>query len=289
MELNISSCEISRSGVGCGYPEMIVIGVIYIFCAIYSGFLFIRYLKLRPKDSRKCFDIQIVFWTIMISWFLYKSIIKIVPFHFSWRSFYIFGVGLNHILFLGGISLVAIIVLDQLYNYQGIDSKNAKFFKFFFAIYLLVFLVTGISISIIDDSLQTRTGSIIDIWYACSSLLIALFVILPSNKLMKVVSYPVIQPGSVVCVRVSTIFLWTFGFLFLARCVLNVLSYSGIDPLLRMTNKSNGKLESGGRAFLFITNLLFDIIPAIQACWIVYMLFKHDLDFQNDNLYSPHY
>ena len=281
-------CSSAMPGIGCGYPEMLVLGILFLLGAVLSIFLLFRYIKLRQKIAHQIIDYQIIFWTSITVWWLYRSLIQIVPFHYNLNTYYIFGVGLNHIFFLGSLSMVILIILDQLYQYQGIETNHSNFFKFLFVLFLLIFLITGLSVSIYGDAEIEGTNSLIFLWHACSSLLITLFVFFPSKKLIKTVSYPVVQPGSVMCVRLSVIFLYTFMILFALRSLFNILTFAGVNPIDDLAKEDDGTLGAGARVFYFMTNFLFDVIPALQACWIVYSLFKHDLEFQNDYFYSPH-
>ena len=275
-------------GIGCGYPEMFILGLLFFLCGLLTIFLLIRYIKLRTQISHQLLDYQIIFWVFMTAWFIYRGIVQIVPFPYTLNTYYVFGLGLNHILLLGSISIVIIIVLDQLYQYQGIETTHSNFFKFLFVLYFIIFLITGISASLYGDAEIKGTNSLMFLWHACSSLIITFFVFFPSKKLIKTISYPVVQPGNVVCVRVSTVFLYTFVILFILRILSNILTFAGVHPIARLEKESDGTLGAVARAFYFFTNFLFDLIPALQACWIVYALFKHDLDFQNDYFYSPH-
>ena len=281
-------CSTAMPGLGCGYPEMLILGLLFLFCGLLTIFLLIRYIKLRTKIAHQLLDYQIIFWVFMTVWFIYRSIIQIIPFHYNLNSYYIFGVGLNHILFLGSLSIVILIVLDQLYQYQGIETTHSNFFKFLFVLYIIIFLITGISASLYGDEEIKGTNSLMFLWHACSSLIIALFVYFPSKKLIKTISYPVVQPGNVVCVRISNVFLYTFLILFFLRSLSNILTFAGVHPIAHLEKESDGTLGGGARAFYFLTNFLFDLIPALQACYVVYAIFKHDLDFQNDYFYSPH-
>lgn len=286
-------CKYVHPGIGCGAPEMFVLGLLFLFDALVCAYLLFQHIRSRLKAKPSGFDFNILFWITMIIWAIYRFII--VTFHFQWnaKSWYLCGVCIDSILLLLPFSFMVIIISEMLFTYRNPGTQKLIFSRIVFVLFLTIFLVLGVLLSLMDVESVFDSGDTMMLWHGAVSIMIAVFIAMPSVRLVQAVSYPVVQPEDVSCVKWSKIGLWTIVFLFVIRSIHNFLTYIGCNPwnhwLMRTIEAAEDPMNLGTpvRAYHFLFDFIFNYVCAGIGIGGVYLLRKHDLDFADDSFYAP--
>ncbi|EAY12917.1 hypothetical protein TVAG_430840 [Trichomonas vaginalis G3] len=280
-------CKYVASAYGCNYNEMYTLVVAHVLSLILPVYYLILYLKNRKKTDKCKVDYFLSFWVFMIITVIFRIIITICPFHYTQLSYQIVWIGINQVLLFIYVSIVIYIIMDLLYQYQGITQTINKFFKLFFALYSITFISTAVVITVYSGLQGDRETYYL--WHAATTIMILVFAMVPSFRLIKKMTYPVIQPGKLCCMRTSNFLIGLFIFLEVSRCIYDIIMFSPFDFITGWYAQfdKTGALPLIARWFIITKVLIFDISPSMVVCWIVNAIFSYDLGFQNDNFYSP--
>jgi putative exporter of polyketide antibiotics len=130
------------------------------------------------------------------------------------------------------------------------------------------------------DDLGGR-GDIMFLWQGCMSILIAVFVVLPTRKVIREVTEPVTAPEDTSCVRRSRILLWAFAVNFVVIALYTLLAYLGWNPIQTALHKQvvkEDKLQADARLAYAFGGLVLQDLPSVWAILGVYWLHQRDRD-----------
>ena len=113
---------------------------------------------------------------------------------------------------------------------------------------------------------------------------------MPAKSLLDAVTYPMVQPDDVCCVRFCSIGIVVYSVVYLLRLIWNASHFFDINPIQDwITKESSIKgdvLNQNIRTFVFFFVLFFDFIPSIFAIISVYLFKKHDMMFNENPYYT---
>ncbi|KAH0787156.1 hypothetical protein GPJ56_008870 [Histomonas meleagridis] len=174
--------------------------------------------------------------------------------------------------------------------YTNPEIRSISLFRVVFIIFISVFLVVAIALSVVDTDDGDDPGSVLYLWHSCADLIVSLFVLFPSLKLIKAISYPVIQPEDATCIRWSKVGVWSFCIIYFIRCLYNALHFFEANPIgewIDVELQKPGKTPSAGvRAYSFMFFIIFDYATALMSIAGVFTLYQHDLKFADDPFYA---
>ena len=286
-------CKIAHPGIGCGAEEMLVLSVMFVGVMVACFVMLFKHFRSRPKLQQQGFDFNIPFWITMAIWTTYHAIILTFKFPYTAKTYYICGVCIDSILLLLPFSFLVIIISEMLFTYRNPGTQRLIFSRIVFLLFLVIFLILGIFLSLVDTESFLGTGDTMMLWHGAMSLVIALFIAMPSVRLIQAVSYPVVQPEDVSCVRISKIGLWVIVSLFLLRSIHNFLIYLGHCPWNSWFQREIAEAEDpknlpvACRCYHFFFDFIFNFGCALLGFGGVYLLRKHDLEFADDPFYAP--
>ena len=286
-------CKYARPGIGCGAYEILCLGILFFFAGIACLCLLCWHGRSRKKSPPLGLDFNIPFWATMAIWTFYHSIMTIFKFPWDPKTFYICAICIDSILLLLPFSFLVMIISEMLFMYRNPGTQRVNFSRIVFVLFLVIFLILGILLSMIDVEELLSANDTMMLWHSAVSLTIALFVLMPAWRLIQAVSHPVVQPEDVSCVRQSKGGLFAIFLLFLARSVHNFLIYIGHCPWndwyqRELANAEDPKkLGTAVRCYLFFFEFVFNLGCPLLGMGGVYMLRKHDIDFADDSFYAP--
>jgi hypothetical protein len=192
------------------------------------------------------------------------------------------------ILFFLPLSIVMLIVSEMLFQYRNPGTARTKFSRLLFFLLIGVFLFFGICLSLADQDIVGDTGNLMFLWEACTSIVIAIFVMIPAHKLIAAISFPVVQTHDAQCLRFSRIALGLFA-VDVAYCFLyNVLAFFGQNPMQNsIVRDMNGpQLLGRTRFFVVFHEFLSKLFPSILSMCGVIWVRQQDLEFATDSFYQ---
>lgn len=205
---------------------------------------------------------------------------------------YICYFAIDLITFFIPISIVLVIITEMFFRYRSPGHNIIVFWRILFFLFLVIFTFLGVAISFLHVDKVGERGDMIYLWQACTSLVIALFVLVPTLKLLTAISYPVIQPEDVSCVRFSRIGLFLFVGIFLAKTIFSFLVFLGVNKMSdRITQEIHDnlrdRLSPASRAYYVTGAFVFEFVPCLLAILAVFVVRKHEIEFANDPFYAP--
>jgi hypothetical protein len=276
-------CQWIYPGFGdCDVPEMGVIAVMFWLLAIAT----IARMVSVYRASGKRFDQTILFCILVAIWQVYVGLLYSVPFPWTLLTYRLFYFGLRHILLYIPMALVILILFDLLFTYKNPGDDAIMFFRILFIVFFSTFVVTGVIITIVDSTSTGDIEEMVSLWASANEIIIAVFFTLPAISLLRTVTYPLIQPEDVCCVRFCRIGIWAFAALFGGRAIWNLTHYFHCNKLQQWVNDNWGVKGKMGLVRLsdagFI--LIFDFVPSLLSVIAVFLFKKHDMMF-NENPY----
>ena len=282
-------CKNAMPGIGCNLPEMIVLGCLFFVLGVICIYFLVQHIRMKIRDKESIFDLIFMFWMTMAIFTVYRSIIQIFPFDYSVNSLLVFHGGLNAILALIPISIFVLLICELLFTYRNPGIQTVKFYRIVFVVFLIVFLIVGISLSFIDSD-SSDPSKELSLWHGCTDLIVVCFVAIPSYSLIKAISYPVVQPEDATFVRCSILGIWVFCIIFFVRSLFNILHSVNQNPATtwfqQELNMSGDRPNINARMFQFFFSLIFEWFGMVMTMLGVYYLRKHDLKFSDDPFYA---
>ena len=196
---------------------------------------------------------------------------------------------LDSMLFILPISLVMLNVTEMMFQYQYPGRAKKMLIRLLYTLFFIIYLVLGVLITYVDVDTIGEQYDVMFLWNSASSLVLSVLMIFPSFKLLKTVSYPVIQPEDVKCVRTSKLALVLFVVINLCESIYNLTVFLGCNYIRNWLQKDLEKyhlVRNGPRAFYFMYELIFDFIPSVLAVISVHQIRQHDLQFADDPFYA---
>lgn len=275
----------------CGFIEFLISGISYFILAGVCIFLLL-YQKASPKCT---FDLMSNFWISMAFWTSYHGLFQIIYVNWDAQSYYAFYVCLDYLFFLIPSCIFIYIISETLFVYRNPGRLIVTFSRLLFGLFFFIFLLLGIIAAAyqkIDETSKTKFDFFY-LWGSCVDLLLLVFVSIPSLKLIRAITMPVIQPEDVKCVRVSKIGLIFLDLIFITRFIFNILSYCGENYFSNyLTEKINEKkqtdefLQFEERYSYWLFDMIFNFGTSIILISGIYVLRRHDLTFVEDPFYT---
>jgi hypothetical protein len=261
-------------GIGCGLPEMLVLGLLYFFASLCSPFFLVQGRR-RRDPFEDTLLIRLLFSISMFIWLLFRSIISIAPFDYSMQSFQIVSIVVGDVLCLIPLSLAILILCEILFSYRAPGDRTVVFFKVMFLIFLVAFLVIAIVVTIanIDDPAELVYS--MALWRASTNFVILLFFALPAYELFKTMR----DSENLEFWKYTSAAQYGVSFLILVICVRIV--YDGLvcadknpvhDYLNSESDKSGGEVSGSVRAIQFLGSFFFEILTSLLIMLAVRVL-----------------
>ena len=278
-------CRYAAPGIGCGYPEMIVLGVLYTLSGFFCLFCFAWHIRSNirnPRSSQVIATFFGIFWFSMFLWLVYDGVITIFPFDYNELTFRIFYLGLDLIFYLIPLSIFVLLVLELSFAWRNPGNKVILFFRVVFIVFLVVYIITGASLMMIETDNDQDPSYNLYLWIASTDLLISMFTLIPALQLIKLVSEPVVQPEDVNCVRLSKVGAFLFFIVFIARFAFNIVRYVTNDPIASWAEQKSDALM---RAYKFFQGFIFNLGAAFLAISGTIILQRYDFKFSDQSTY----
>jgi hypothetical protein len=281
-------CRIASPGLSCGYPEMLVLGILFWICALISIVLLIHTLR---KSRRSCFitDQTVIFWIFLSIWQIYRGLMIVVPFHWTPQSYRIWYVSIEQMLMFIPMCLVILILFDLLFAYRNPGMNAMFFFRSLLLLFLVLFMGLGILLCIFDSSQEIEEADLpMALWAACTDLVLAIFFALPARALLEAVTYPMVQQEDICCVNFCKVGIVIYVLLYGGRTVWNGTHYFGVNVAQKWVGNAvepDGRPTPGARAVDFGFYFLFDLTPSVLSMISVYLFRKHEMMFSENPYY----
>ncbi|OHT11695.1 hypothetical protein TRFO_03941 [Tritrichomonas foetus] len=282
---------VGHTAVQLNWTEMIVLGSFYYSLALLC-FLFLAYdivNRLKPQINSP--NINILFWVSMIIWLIYHGTIRVIPMnYYSQQIYYLTNFALDSFLFVAPISFVMITVLEMLFQYHYPGRFKKVIIRILYVIFVIIYGTLGVFITFVEVDEVGQKYDIMYLWNTCTSILLLVFIVIPAIELLRAVSYPVVQPEDVKCVKLSKLGLVLFFLIYLGEAIYNITVFWGINVCRNWIVdqlKKQGVSSPNVRAFHFGYDLIFDFVPSLIAIFSIYQIRKHDLQFADDPFYAP--
>ncbi|OHT08021.1 hypothetical protein TRFO_23647 [Tritrichomonas foetus] len=296
-EMNLT-CFVVSPAIKCEIWENLALGAIFYICAIICFYFLFQNWK-NSKRKCKLFDQTILFWIWLIIFLLFRGTISIVPFTYNYITIKIIFLGCHHILLFIPMCLVILILFDLLFTYQNPGTNAINFFRSLFLLFLATFVALGVVLSIIDLNDETTDPEMsLSLWVACTDFILMLFFVLPAVSLLRVVTYPMVQPEDKSCVMFCRLGIILNTTIFCLRMLYNFLHYIDFNPIqdwILSENANNPGYAKNNNYFIPNTKvriwstcyyIIFDCVPCILAIFAVNMFKQHDMMFNENPYYT---
>jgi hypothetical protein len=266
-------CLNAMPGIGCGLPEMFILGLLYFLASLCAPY-FLLQGRMRRDPLEATLWIRVSFSISMFIWLLFRAVISIAPFDYSVQSFQIVSIVVGDVLCLIPVSLAILILCEILFSYRDPGNRTVVFFKVMFLIFLVAFLVIAIVITManLDDPAELVFS--MALWRASTNFVILLFVALPAYQLFKTISgadhLEFWKYTSAAQYGVSFLILVIF-----VRIVYDALIYAETNPVYNYLNsetESAAEPAGGVRAIQFLGCFLFEIFTSVLIMLAVRVL-----------------
>jgi hypothetical protein len=277
-------CKYARPGLTCGLAENTVIGCLHGVSALAC-----LYAVYRHHVRRKSFqpirpgsiDFTVFFWVSEALWLVYHTVIMLSYFQYSHETLDVV-ICIDQLLFLLPIGFVILVVSERASQSLQPRRDSRLFSRFLFVVTMLMILFLGICASFVHVDEPGESGDVMFLWQGCMSLVIATFVIVPSQKVIHEVTEPVTSIEDAPCVRRSRILLWAFGINFAIIALYGILAFLGWNPLQTALHNRvvrEDKLQSDTRLAYAVGGLLFQDLPSAWAVLAVFWLGQRDEEY----------
>lgn len=285
-------CLNAMPGIGCGFPENLALGIIYIL----SGILCIIFLikSCFHKKERKSTDLierQVqMYWFCATFWLFYRGVLWIVPFNYNKLTFLLFHNGLNAIFFLIPFAFLILILCEILYLSFN-PGKPVTIFRIILYVFLSIFLITGVFLSVFvenNDEETENAESPMYLWTCCTNLICLIFITVPSVQLIRSYSYPFPQEEDRSCICTSWLGIIVFDILYIFRIVYNFLQYFNWNPITNIYNKHVFGKDGptiGTRIYGFFFYLVLDILVIWMANATILTLYRRHISSSREPYY----
>lgn len=285
MEASNFTCKNVLPGIGCGFYEFLVLGILFYIVAL----LAIRYLIQVLKNLSTLFGkMEAVLWITMIIWLFYKGTLFIFPFDYTEVSFRVVYVSIPAILYLIPVTVVVWLICELLFTYNNPGAKIKNFIKILLIGFITVFLIIGICLSARDVSNSVEPGNSISLWYGCTNILTVLFIAFPGYRLLKVINSSSSEYES--CINKSIIGLIFFAIIYFLRGLYNILSYVKCNPIQTWVNKGVADVDRYPPTYVRVVSvfyfLIFDGISAVLLLIAAILMLNHSTNLATDPFFA---
>jgi len=283
-------CKLAAPAIGCDYFEMYILAFLFFLVSLSCLYLIIHYFRSKMWSKTKGINFHVIYWGFMMIWSLFRSCLHLYPFPYTYKTFNLWYINVNNIIFYLTLSIVIFIICEHYFQYRNPGPGADCFFRVFLLIFLGVFLYLGVLLSYTSGVPSGVDSSLMYLWHGCVSLLFGIFVLVPSLSLISAISYPVVQPEDASCVSKSKLIVWTSFSILFVRSMYNILNFLGYNPILKWyfedMNAPTDTLSRSRRIFGFSFSFIFTFLPTLMSMLGVYVVFKHDIDFLDDSFYA---
>jgi hypothetical protein len=287
-------CLSAFPGLGCGKLwEMISLAICFWISALLSAF-FVHFTVRKSKSRCAFADQSVLFWLFLMVWQLYQGAITFFPIPWNRLTFRLLHEALAHVLVFIPMCLSILILFELLFTYRNPGANAISFFRRLFMMFMVTFVLLGIAMSVVDVANDRDGDESLLLWRACTDLIIAVFFALPAWSLLQAVTYPMVQPEDVGCVRACHIGIVVYVIVFLGRIAWNASHYFGFNAAQEWL-LSDGAVRDwdgpvqpsvGARIVNFACALIFDGVPSVLSMVAVYLFKKHDMMFDENPYYT---
>jgi hypothetical protein len=288
-------CLFASPGLGCGTTlwEMVFLAIAFWLTALFSGF-FVVFTWRKSRARYSCQDQSVLFWIFLMIWQLYHGAITFFDIPWDRLTFRLFHEALNHILIFVPMCLSILILFELLFTYRTPGANAVQFFRVLFVLFVVTFVVLGVVLSIVDVGNDKEADESLLLWCACTDLILAVFFALPAWSLLQAVTYPMVQPEDVACVRACHIGIVVYVLLFVGRIAWNGSQYFGanvaqewlLSDRAARTDAKWVRPSPTARGLNFACVFLFDGVTSVLAMVAVYLFKKHDMMFTENPYYN---
>lgn len=285
MKPNNFTCKNVMPGLGCGFAEFVILGIIFYIIALVALGYFIKIMK---KSSTLFNKLETVLWFSIVIWLLYKGTLFIFPFNYNQMSFRVAYVNIPAILYLMPVTILIWLICQLLFTYNSPGAKVKSFIKILLIAVVTVFLIVGVYLSISDVSNTVEPWNNLLLWYGCMNILTVFFTVLPGYKLLKAINLSSSEYTN--CVNKSIYGLIFFSVIYLIRGLYNVLAYAKCNPMQNWINKGLIGVERYPplyvRIFTCIYFLIFDGISAVLILVAALLMLNHSTNLATDPFFA---
>jgi hypothetical protein len=281
-------CNYAGSGIGCDFPEAILMSVLFWGAGIVSTFFLIQ--AVRKSKLRWFFrDQTVLFWFSLLVWQLYHGTITFFPFHWDSVSYIRYYDAANHIFMFIPMSFVILLLFELLFTYRDPGTNGIAFFRWLFILFLVTFLILGVALSFVEHT--SAPDRALALWCACTDLILAIFFTLPAISLLEAVTYPMVQPENRCCVNFCKVGIVGYVCLFAGRMVWNGTLFFGVNSayVWLVSQRTEDNLPTvQRRAISFVWSFFFDFVIALLGMISVFLFKKHEAMFNENMFYTQH-
>jgi hypothetical protein len=185
-----------------------------------------------------------------------------VCFRYEEWTLQFFRVGVQAILSLIPILIVALLICGLMLKYTHSSTNVLTLFRLIFTLFLTCFIVTGTGISYVDSRDHQDPIQTMSLWHSCTNLTI-IFVAVSSHRLVHVV-----PTDNVLCAKWSQVFVALYCLITCGRLLYNICHYFHFKVLerwIREQFKTPGRPGWKARLIIAAFIIVFDFVTSLCA------------------------
>jgi hypothetical protein len=180
----------------------------------------------------------------------------------------------------------------MLFAYRNPGRNRLFISRIFLLLSLVIFLLLGIVLSFSDVKVSYgAAGDTMLFFHGAVLTVSSLFLIMPSLKLIRAISWPVLQVEDARCVRISGVMFSVLVVIFLARGIWDITSYFEVNTLAlevsRLVDAADPRdLPATVRWFYFLFEFIVATVCTIVFMIVVIVIRQHERGFADDPFYA---
>jgi hypothetical protein len=184
------------------------------------------------------------------------------------------------------------IMSEQLFSYRNPGPARILFSRLALVLFLLTFFILGLVLSFSDVDSVGATGDVMLVWDSAMILTAGIMLVMPAVRLVRAISFPVIQKDDAPCVRYSAVMFGIVVALCIARGIWHLTIFADVNGAANSLNDDiydrtvNARsLSRKVRVFWVFWELIAHAVFTTAVIAGVSILLVHDIDFDREPFY----
>jgi hypothetical protein len=279
--------------MSCGYWEMWIPCGCYVLQFAFCLGCLVAHIRRPVLFQDSGFDYFKFFWCSMLVWLVFH--VFVLVWYGAWTSmtYHLFGSCADTILQSLSIWVLIIMISEMLFTYRNPGRRRVFFSRVTLFLFTAMYCILGVMFSFFDPTTDGRPSDLVLLWRGAVMIAIAVFVAMPSIRFYRAITYPVVQPEDLPCVRWSVVFITLIVGLAVAKGIWNLTGYWGRNAVTDWAAKQQAAvvrpedLPWPARAFLCCWELVAGVLFSLLLILAVRELSAHEIQFDDDSVYQP--
>jgi hypothetical protein len=228
----------------------------------------------------------------MLVWLVFH--VFVLVWYGAWTSmtYHLFGSCADTILQSLSIWVLIIMISEMLFTYRNPGRRRVFFSRVTLFLFTAMYCILGVMFSFFDPATDGQAGDLVLFWRAAAMIAIAVFVAMPSIRFYQAITYPVVQPEDLPCVRRSIVFITLIVGLAVGRGIWNLTGYWGGNAVKDWVGNRQKEvvrpedLPWPARAFFCCWELVTGVLFSLLLILAVRELSAHEIQFDDDSIYQ---